>query len=201
LNVEAVARPESYGRERQYGVAGKEAEAELLGEGGEDESGFHHGERISDALARAKAEREVGETGNLFEEVAFPALGEKLFGVVVPARVAMNDPGHGGDAGAFGDGITAERVIFDGEAGDGPSGRIKAHGFGEDVASVEESREVVERRSAAVKDRIEFGVQFFFDAGILGEEHPGPGESAGGGFVTSEEESESFIAKLLRGHA
>jgi hypothetical protein len=201
LDVEAVAGAESYGRERQYGLAGKEAEAELLGDGGESESGFHHGERISDALARAEAEREVGKTRDFFEEVAFPALGEKLFGVIVPARVAMNDPGDGGDAGAFGNRKAGERVIFDGEAGDGPGGRVEAHGFGKDVAGVEESREIVERRSAAVEDGIEFGVQLCFDGRILREEPPGPGERAGGGFVTGEEESESFIAELLRGHA
>ena len=57
----------------------------------------------------------------------------------------MNDPGDGGDAGAFGDGITGERVVFDGEAGDGPGGRIEAHGFGEDVAGVSELGEIVER--------------------------------------------------------
>ena len=54
---------------------------------------------------------------------------------------------------------------------------------------------------ATVEDGIELGVEFCFDAGILGEEHPGPGERAGGGFMTGEEKCEGFIAELLRGHA
>ncbi len=173
----------------------------MLGEGGQDEGSFHEGEGISDALPRAKAEREVGEARDLFEEVAFPAFREELFGVAVPARVAMNDPGDGGDACAFGDGKTGERVVLDGEAGNGPGGRIQAHGFGEDVAGVSELREIVERGGPAVKDEIELGVEFCFGAGILGEEHPGPGECAGGGFMTGEEKREGFIAELLRGHA
>ncbi len=113
----------------------------------------------------------------------------------------MDDPGNDGDAGAFGDRVTSESVVFDGEAGHGPRWGIEAHGFGDDVAGVEERREIVESGSTAVEDGVEFGVKFFFDAGILREEHPGPGESAGGGFVPGEEKSESFIAKLLRGHA
>jgi hypothetical protein len=152
-------------------------------------------------LARAIAEREIGEAGDFFEEVALPAFGEKFFGIVVPARIAMHDPGDGGDARAFGNRITSERVVFDGEASHGPGGRIEAHGFRDDVAGVRKAGEIVESGSAAVKDGGKFGVEFLFDTRILGEEHPGPGERAGSGFVPGEEKSESFIAKLLGGHA
>lgn len=113
----------------------------------------------------------------------------------------MDDPRDGSDAGAFGDGIAGKFVVFDGQARDSPSGRIEAQGFGEDVAGVGELREVVESRSASLKDGVEFGVEFFFDARVLREEPPCPGESAGGGFVAGKEESEGFIAELLIGHA
>jgi hypothetical protein len=201
LDVEAVAGAEGDGGERDYGMVGEEAEAELLGDGGEDERGFHEGEGVADALARAEAEGEVGEAGNFFEEVAFPAFGVEGFGGVIPARIAMDDPGNDGDAGAFGDWVTGESVVFDGEAGDGPGWGIEAHGFGKNVTCVGEMWEIVKSGSAAVEDGVEFGMEFFFDAGMLREEPPGPGESAGGCLVACEEKSAGFIAKLLRGHA
>jgi len=201
LDMEAVAGAEGDGGEGDHGVAGDEAEAELLGDGGEDERGFHEGEGIADALARSEAEREVGEAGDFLEEIAFPTFRVENFGGIVPAGIPMDDPRDSGDAGTFGDGVAGELMVFDGQARDGPSWRIETHGFGEDVAGVGELREIIESGSAAIEDGVEFGMKFFFDAGMLREEPPGPGEGAGGGLVAGKEESESFIAELLCGHA
>lgn len=88
---------------------------------------FHEGERIADALARTEAEREIGEARNFFEEIAaLPPFGKKLFGIVVPAGIAVDDPGNGGDARTFGNGKPGESVIFDGEASHSPSGWIES---------------------------------------------------------------------------
>ncbi len=61
-----MAGAEGDGGEGDDGMVGEEAKAELLGDGGEDEGGFHEGEGIADALARAEAEGEVGEAGDFF---------------------------------------------------------------------------------------------------------------------------------------
>lgn len=158
-------------------------------------------EGVADALARAVAEGEVGEARDFLEKVTLPTFGEELFGIFIPAGVAMDNPGDGADAGSLGNGIAAEGMVFDGEASHGPRGRIEPHGFGDDVIGVGKIGKIVESGGAAFKDGGEFGVEFLFDLRILREEHPGPGEGAGGGFVSGEEEGEGFVAELLSGHA
>ena len=69
------------------------------------------------------------------------------------------------------------------------------------MAGVGKTRKIVESGSASSEDRVEFGVEFLFDARILREEQPGPGKSAGSGFVSREEQREGFVAELLGGHA
>ena len=108
-------------------MVGDESETEMLRDGGQDQLSFHEGERIADALARTEAEREVGKTRDFFEEIAaLPAFGKKLFGMIVPAGIAVDDPRNGGDAGASGDGEAGELMIFDGEASHGPGGWIES---------------------------------------------------------------------------
>ena len=69
------------------------------------------------------------------------------------------------------------------------------------MAGVGQARKIVEGGGASVEYGSEFGVEFLFDMRILREEHPSPGKGAGGGFVSGEEQSEGFVAKLLGGHA
>lgn len=63
---DAVAGAEGDGGERDYGMAFDQAEAVVLGDGGENEGGFHECEGIADALAGAAAEGEVSEAWETF---------------------------------------------------------------------------------------------------------------------------------------
>lgn len=112
--MDAVTGAESDGGEWNDRVVREKGETKAFGDAGENEGGFHQREGVADALARAEAEREVGEAGYLLEQVAFPAFGEKLFGILIPAGIAVDDVGDGGDAGALRNGIAGEFVIFDG---------------------------------------------------------------------------------------
>src|SRR4051794_29124183 len=77
--------PQRDHREGLDGEAGDEVEAALLGDGGEQERGFHRGEVGADAEALAATEGEVGELGEGVGPAVEEAVRVEAFGVVPQA--------------------------------------------------------------------------------------------------------------------
>ena len=125
-------------------------------------------------MARAAAEWEIRKPRDALREIPFPAFWAEFFGLVVPARVALNNPLRHCNTHPFSHGITAELVVLNRNTGQAPRGRIEAHGFRDYICGIREAREVVDRRCAADEHFVEFGVQFRFRGWILREQPPRP---------------------------
>ena len=73
LHAQAVSGAEGDRGEEFECLAGQDAQAIALGDGGQDENPLHHREVIADANARAVAEREVGAARQPLDQVIGPA--------------------------------------------------------------------------------------------------------------------------------
>ncbi len=174
----------------------------MLGEGGEEEGGFHPGEVCADADAGSAAEGEVGEFVEGGLELGGPAVGIEALGVGEVAGVVVVEVGADEDHGApGGDGVTGELVVTHDAAAGGVGGGIEAHGFLEDFAGVGELGEVFVGGGAPAEDGVELGLHGVAHGGVFGEELPGPAEADGGGLVPGEEEGHGLVAGLPGGHA
>ncbi len=118
------------------------------GDGRDGEDAFHPGERFANALARSAAKGEIGELvadGLVFGGVAVgveaEGVGEELFRTV-------HDILREEEVGTGGDKVWAELDVSSGASAHGPGGRVKAHGFGEDLFCVAKVWDVGEGREA-----------------------------------------------------
>src|SRR5438105_2498757 len=124
------------------GPVGKEGKAGALGEGGEQEMAFHHGEVEADADARARAERQVRVTGKLFLSFGGEAFRIKLLRVREVFLAAVQGVGSEQDDPVFGDAIAINLNVAQGTPGHGIDRWVEAHGFLEDLQAVGQTRQV-----------------------------------------------------------
>lgn len=176
------------------GRIGERCDRVLLGKGGQQQYGFGPCEGFADALAGAATEGEIGVTGMV--GLVGPALREKFFGVGPKARIAMGDPLAHQNGGFGAEGIGAQVEGLQRLAADGPGGRVKAHGFGNDHAGEGKAVDIVRAWRDLAEGGVEFGVQLLLNIGMFGQKIPGEGQGVGGGFVAGGEEGVAFGKQL-----
>src|SRR2546423_2353138 len=126
-HTHTILRPERHRGQKLDRVAWREPQAEAASDGREYERGLHQRERVADALSRAAAEGEVRELREARGCLFVPAFGAELRRLVVPARVALDDPLEGEDLHPGGDAVAADLAVAHGLATDGVSRRVESH--------------------------------------------------------------------------
>src|SRR5689334_6644831 len=88
----AGLRPQRHVRRGLDLLPAHQRQTEALDDRGKNQDRLHGREAVTDALARAAAERKVGVARQTLREVALPAVGPKRQRLVEPARVALHHP-------------------------------------------------------------------------------------------------------------
>ena len=111
-------------------------ETETLGEDGDDDGEFHHGEGLADAFSGAAAERKVSVRREAVGEAVEPAFRTKFIGIIEVAGIAVQNPLGHQKCGTAREKVAAERDCLVASALNDVSGGIEAESFAKDGVEI-----------------------------------------------------------------
>ena len=154
--LDAKFRPQGECRCWHHRMAGPHAETIALGNRRQGQHGFHHGEAVADANARAAAEGKISELRQAVGLVIGPALRPKFLRLLMEARVAVHHPLAHEKRHPLRKRPAADRHIGQCLSADHVSRRIKPHRLVDNPFGVTQPRQVRHRRGAPGQDFVHF---------------------------------------------
>src|SRR5258708_4709844 len=181
-------------------LAGDEAKAGLLDNGGDEQLAFHQREVVTDADTRPNPEGDVGVARQLLLTLRGEACGIEHLRLREVFWSAVQGIGRDQNVCSLGYPIAINRHFCQHLAKNAGGGWIEAHGFFENLQAEREPRQILKGRAPSLKRLLHFLLHLLVYLRLLTEEIPAPGQSRSGGFVTGAQENDAFVQHLAVAH-